>query len=137
MRIHLDRIPPAGVVVKDTLGAAELDIGPELALDGPLAAEAHVERITNAVHVELELTGNVTLTCTRCLADIKKRLEKHLTLDYVVEPRQRDIDLDPEIREELIMDIQLKNLCAPDCKGLCARCGANLNEGGCACTKTS
>lgn len=137
MRIKLDRIPPAGVVVNDTIGAAELDLGPEMTLETPIAAEAQVHRITNAVHVELELTGAVVLSCTRCLNDIRKRLEKHLTLDYVVEPRQREIDLDPEIREELIMDIQLKNLCRPDCKGLCVRCGANLNEGNCACTRTS
>jgi uncharacterized protein len=43
------------------------------------------------------------------------------------------IDLDPAIREELILQTPEYPLCAPGCRGLCARCGADLNRGPCAC----
>ena len=47
--------------------------------------------------------------------------------------RSRTIDLDQDIREEIILDYPIKPLCNPDCKGLCPKCGKNLNEGGCNC----
>ena len=50
--------------------------------------------------------------------------------------RSRTIDLDQDIREEIILDYPIKPLCRPDCKGLCPRCGKNLNEGGCSCGVT-
>jgi uncharacterized protein len=134
MKINPDSIPFEGMLVEEDISAKELDLDiPEISLRGPLKARAVLSRITNAVHVELELSGEICLSCTRCLIEFRKPLEQHLRLDYAVEPRQREIDLDPDIREELIFGFQIKNLCKPDCKGLCVKCGANLNEGACAC----
>ena len=39
----------------------------------------------------------------------------------------------PLIQAALLVDLPLVPLCVDDCKGLCPRCGANLNEGSCAC----
>jgi len=43
------------------------------------------------------------------------------------------LDLSDALREYLLMAEPLKPLCKPDCAGLCATCGANLNEGACGC----
>jgi uncharacterized metal-binding protein YceD (DUF177 family) len=43
------------------------------------------------------------------------------------------IDLAPAVWEELVIAAPSKYTCREDCKGLCNRCGANLNEGACAC----
>ncbi len=43
------------------------------------------------------------------------------------------IDLDPMIFEQIALQIPLKALCFESCKGLCPRCGANLNRGSCGC----
>ena len=45
-------------------------------------------------------------------------------------------DLDEIIREELILNMDMTVLCSEDCKGLCPRCGKNLNEGDCGCDRT-
>jgi len=47
-------------------------------------------------------------------------------VDYV-------IDLEPIIRENLLINIPMKIVCSDNCKGLCPVCGQNLNEFNCKC----
>ena len=43
------------------------------------------------------------------------------------------IDLDEIVREQILLALPTRQLCAEDCKGLCPSCGANLNEKACGC----
>jgi uncharacterized protein len=43
------------------------------------------------------------------------------------------LNLDEQIRQQLVMNLPIQILCAPDCRGLCPHCGANLNQGNCGC----
>jgi uncharacterized protein len=43
------------------------------------------------------------------------------------------IELDELVLNNIIVSLPLKNLCKPDCKGLCPVCGQNLNSGECSC----
>jgi uncharacterized protein len=45
------------------------------------------------------------------------------------------VDITEPIRQVLILAVPLKPLCAETCRGLCASCGANLNETGCDCKR--
>ena len=45
----------------------------------------------------------------------------------------KTIDLDPLVREQVLLALPMHALCSEDCKGLCGSCGQNLNEGRCAC----
>lgn len=45
----------------------------------------------------------------------------------------RVIDLDPIIREQLLLALPMSAVCTDDCKGLCSVCGQNLNEKPCGC----
>jgi uncharacterized protein len=45
----------------------------------------------------------------------------------------RTIDLDPLVREQVLLALPMHAQCSEDCKGLCGSCGQNLNEGRCAC----
>jgi uncharacterized protein len=44
-------------------------------------------------------------------------------------------DIYPRVKEAIILEMPMKFLCSEDCRGLCAKCGANLNEGDCGCAK--
>jgi uncharacterized protein len=48
----------------------------------------------------------------------------------------KEIDLMPFVHEQAILALPTRPLCAEDCRGLCARCGANLNAGACGCPAT-
>lgn len=45
----------------------------------------------------------------------------------------RQIDLDPILREQVLLALPMDAVCREDCKGLCSQCGQNLNEQQCAC----
>ena len=46
------------------------------------------------------------------------------------------LDVDALVRDELFVHMPMKVLCRSDCKGICNRCGANLNHGTCGCDVT-
>jgi uncharacterized protein len=93
-------------------------------------------------HVETAVRAE----CRRCLADVDTPLSLDLSLVfaaesdapegegcYVIPPRSQELDLGAAIREELLLAMPRFVECRPDCRGLCPRCGKNLNEGPCGC----
>lgn len=57
-------------------------------------------------------------------------------LGVLVLPEEK-VDTELILLEHLQLNVPMKPLCRPDCKGLCPRCGADLNEGECECEKTA
>ena len=53
--------------------------------------------------------------------------------DSYIEVQDYQLDLDELIRADILLELPTKFLCSPDCKGLCPKCGRNLNEGPCGC----
>jgi uncharacterized protein len=45
----------------------------------------------------------------------------------------KTIDLDPIVREQVLLALPMNAVCREDCKGLCTQCGQNLNEKQCGC----
>ena len=43
--------------------------------------------------------------------------------------------MDEPLREQIEMEFPVRFLCKDDCKGLCSKCGQNLNRGECSCNK--
>ena len=62
------------------------------------------------------------------------KLEKKIKLNYQL-AGEIMLDITDDIRGEIILEYPLRLLCKQDCKGLCPRCGKNLNEGDCGCKK--
>ncbi|HEY4133545.1 MAG TPA: DUF177 domain-containing protein [Gemmatimonadaceae bacterium] len=97
------------------------------------------------------IEGDVALDCSRCLnpASAHVRDETHLiyaepggeeTDDpdvYLLDPNARELDLRPAIREQWLLAAPSYTLCRDECKGLCPRCGTDLNAGACNCEEKS
>jgi uncharacterized protein len=93
------------------------------------------------------ISGDVTVDCRRCLKEAHGHVEDEshiiysepdeLTEDdpdvYPIEAGANELDLRPAIREEWLLAQPRYVLCRDDCKGLCPRCGKDLNEGPCDC----
>lgn len=95
--------------------------------------------------------GSFTATCDRCLEPYTDSLivefnevfasNKDLSKDYEVVGENEDIhyfsgdeiDLTETLRDSVLLALPMKNLCAMECKGLCAQCGVNLNNTTCNC----
>ena len=137
MRIDANQVSAEGLILFEEFSPEKLDLETEIIkFRSPLKVKAVISRITNAVSISLSLEALIVATCSRCLAENELKLKKDVTLNYLAGKEEHIIDLDPQIREEIILDYPLKPLCSPDCKGLCFKCGKNLNEGGCSCGTT-
>lgn len=55
--------------------------------------------------------------------------------DEVISVPDGTADLSQVFREDVLLDLPAKFLCREDCKGLCPRCGKDLNEGECSCDR--
>lgn len=128
--------------------------GLEYRFDSAILAKAYVSWHVEYVLAKVEVEGETILPCSRCLVPV--RFAIHESFDYLfssrlpaearqegegdgneevlpLNPWEDTLDLAPQVWEVLIMSLPAAVLCREDCKGLCPQCGANLNEGDCAC----
>lgn len=124
-----------------------------LAADWPVGVEASfgLDRTGDLVSVRGRLRSSARLECVRCLrtfdlpltvdltvvadrAGGRGRLEEQLEADdYMMFHDGRQLDLREQVRESLLLELPITPHCREDCRGLCPRCGAELNEGSCGC----
>jgi len=137
VKIFINQVPPGGLLLEEEIKPAELDLETELIkYRSGLKVKAFVSRAINAIIVELDIQALLSAPCSRCLTEFRWQFNKNTRLSYTFDSSTSFIDLNPDIREEVMLDYPIKPLCGPDCKGLCVICGKNKNEGGCNCGST-
>lgn len=77
-----------------------------------------------------ELTKNISFSVKKVV--VEKLQNENDDDDYIV-VSNRVLDLDELVNEEVALNLPSKILCSDDCKGLCPKCGANLNISKCDC----
>ena len=134
MKININKIPLEGLTLEEEVNPAKLDLDTDIVkFRDPVKITAQVSKITNALTADLTLNFSLYMDCSCCLNGFKAEFKKNLQLNYSVSNLEPVIDLNPDIRDEIILDYPMRPLCSIDCKGLCFRCGKNLNEGKCNC----
>lgn len=138
--------------------ALPLPADPEaVRLEGPVQVEADLVHTGAEILADLLARARVRLHCARCLSPFVVPLEARALETYrpgrapegagtmgeeltevedgkevrFVEGDQ--INLAPALASSLALELPMKPLCSPQCKGLCPRCGQNLNQGSCRC----
>lgn len=164
MQIRVTDLPAEGVQVTDRIdprqlpGLVALEENDTCVFKGPLTVRLRVIPNAGMFQAEGHIRGTASLTCSRCLAladtplnnafmlsfartipgdDTDSRSETHeLQAEElgVVLFEGDDIDFRDVLQEQVIMAIPMQPLCRTDCRGLCVRCGTNLNDGSCGCT---
>ena len=133
-----------------------------LQIDYPLNVESSFPRVTfagpvrirgeirnNAGYISVDFTAELDYRtyCDRCMIPVERSLsipfkktaapkgtlEREDDNDDYILIEENMIDADSLLEEALILDFPTKHLCREDCKGLCCRCGKDLNEGPCGC----
>jgi uncharacterized protein len=100
------------------------------------------------IAVKGEIEVFLIMLCDRCLEevevpirasvnrvfDLKKTEEERIAdLDETVYLERGILDTDKLVYSEILLNLPMKVLCSEDCKGICNRCGTNLNHGTCDC----
>ena len=126
---------------------AEEELYGERPFQGPVKVQGKLENKADVFYLTAAVSVPVSTRCARCGKPVEyvKKLDLALVITqtvsgddlaedvYVVEGDS--FELDDIVREELLLHMELTVLCKEDCKGLCPRCGANLNDGPCGCKR--
>lgn len=163
MRIHIEDIPAEGLELKLQPAdnwfhqlALEAFNG-RLTMEAPLEAVLHLTRSERTVTIDGEIHATLQGTCDRCNEAYREEaripVEQYLIPHSPREERtvgaeevqlnEEDVsfstykppyvELDPILREQIVLEEPIQHLCRPDCRGLCPHCGVNLNQQSCDC----
>ncbi|HFC97900.1 MAG TPA: DUF177 domain-containing protein [Thermosulfurimonas dismutans] len=151
LRIPLEDIPPEGLKL-------EFEEGPELLADcfplkRALVARVFLKKQGIDVKAKGRVRTTVELTCDRCLERFELEIDEEFEVEFrplaslplreetqlsredleVIFYDGEAVPVDELVREQVILAVPYKKLCREDCRGLCPRCGKNLNQGPCGC----
>jgi len=136
------------------IAADEIDLDTDnVKLTGEARMSGKVTRHIVETVVEGDINARIEIDCTRCLKPVETELDipfsvsytspEHYTDEKETELHQGDLDLaiseDDRIdlkevaREQILLNLPEQVLCTEDCKGLCAKCGADRNLINCNC----
>ncbi|MDW7667483.1 MAG: DUF177 domain-containing protein [Bacillota bacterium] len=116
----------------------------------PIEISLQLFKVDDDINGNIEITFEYTEECSRCLKkytnEIKDKVEVFITsskdefnadsIDYYNLLLEKDeINVEDLVKEIFNINRPLKPLCSTKCKGLCPKCGANLNEEDCNCKK--
>ena len=115
----------------------------------PMKVKGEITNTAGYMRMTLTMSVDYTAECARCLApvsgcfslDLEKTVATREVLGDLDENRLDDyaiiddgfLDMDEPLLEQLEMEFPVRFLCKEDCRGLCQKCGHDLNDGDCGC----
>ncbi|WP_375431184.1 DUF177 domain-containing protein [uncultured Friedmanniella sp.] len=116
------------------LGIAVIGVPP----GSPVELDVRLESVVEGVLVTGIATVEVRGECVRCLGEVSDSMEIDIQELFVYPGNEAEedeasrlegdlLDLEPLLRDGVVLDLPFRPLCREDCEGLCVECGANLN----------
>lgn len=155
MKININDIPDAGLSLQLSEDGGNLEklAGGKLEFEflSPVDANLDITRTGLNIFISGVLRTKLRLNCGRCLKEFDYDVQSDLALFYTIESEQEkekelkpadmdvnyiqgeEIDTDEVLLAQLALEVPMQPLCTPECKGLCPKCGADLNLGPCGC----
>ena len=148
MKIIISDIPDEGLV----LDLEEKFESEEVSLLSPVRAHLELTKEHSEVIVEGGLNAELEFACSRCLKKFRRVMDVPVNVVYHSVKELGDdrhglkddemdtgfyqgdeLDLQELIREQIMLNIEMKPLCDENCRGICSQCGTDLNTGTCSC----
>ena len=147
MRLDLRNIihvPEASKPFRFQMDLSDLEFYGKHLITRPVQIEGSVTNHAGALVLEGTASSLLDLACDRCGKEFsrEKVVELNCLLATELEDEEHDeiyliegneVDLEEVAGTAFILAMDTKNLCSDNCKGLCAKCGADLNNGPCGC----
>lgn len=138
--------PGASVSFHTSVDLSDLRFGTCRPAREPIQAIGTVRNTAGVLVLSGSLTTRLYGVCDRCAREFQRDVTFPMEAVLVAELSNEEnedewvfqlegdsADLDDIITTTFVLNMDSKLLCKPDCKGLCCRCGANLNDGPCGC----
>lgn len=124
-------------------------LGLEKPFYGKSKSFVNLNKLHDQIILSVKTQFKVKYQCDRCGKEFNSKLKSEYDMVYLMneEPAETDsiyvtylsrtadkINLDNDVREFAMLSVPMKKLCKDNCKGLCYKCGADLNDGPCKCS---
>ena len=150
------------LVINETIAPGTIDYGIGLRQTTPLPVEGRADLLVEHrdagsqvedIRLRAAYSAGFEIPCARCIEPVPLTLAGDF--DLIFRPEEADADpgehaitpdeteigyyqksglsLEDVVREQVLLSLPGRTLCKPDCKGLCPRCGQNLNLATCSC----
>jgi uncharacterized protein len=131
------------VHVDEAVEGLELELS-RVPADQPIEADLLLESVVEGILVTGPLQGSMRFSCARCLKTFDQPFSLEVNELFAAQVEAGDdeypldpegaIDIEPMVRDAVLLSMPFSPLCRPDCAGLCARCGGDRNLGECTCS---
>lgn len=114
----------------------------------PVHVQIQVDNSGDSLLVRGQIESELDVQCDRCLTPFPYPVHINYEDEWVYAPQateeqsenamlfdKDDIDLTERILEQIILELPMRFICSPQCKGLCSSCGENLNHESCNCVQ--
>ena len=118
----------------------------EVPSDAPVHIDVLLESLVEGILVSGPISGTITYRCARCLKRFHEAFRLEVTELFARGASEDDdeyplvegaIDLEPMVRDAVVLSMPFAPLCRQDCLGLCERCGGDRNLEECSCPPRS
>lgn len=127
-----------------TLDLSETEIDGVKPFQSAVQVTGQADSNTEGVTLSMRAVFDYCTPCDRCAEPVESNMDYRFNHALVLELNNEDnedyilvenyeLDLAELVRADILLELPTKNLCSPDCKGLCPKCGINLNSGSCEC----
>ena len=126
------------------LDLSDMEFNGTKPLNTPVRVSAKAVNRAGVVNLAISAMFDYTAPCDRCgeetITSFDYGFDHTLVLslegenegDYIETP-DYNLDLDELVTSDILLELPWKHLCSDDCKGICPKCGANLNKTVCKC----
>ncbi len=163
LQIYIGDITEEGLDLYQRVDAADIPLLNAATGDGaidfvrPIQVRVHASLAGETIMIDGTASFKVCMQCGRCLEPFDMNMKTDFSstampeIPSVIDPEAANdielaaddidviaymgdrIDLSDEIAQQIIMALPIKPLCRDACKGLCSRCGEDLNQTSCRC----
>lgn len=142
--------PDSVLPFETMLDLHDLQFGGSYPVTEAVRAQGSVRNTAGVLLLQATLETTLHGNCDRCAAEFEREISYQVQAVLTRELENEDeadewtflleddkADLDDILTTAFVLNMDSKLLCKPDCKGLCFRCGKNLNDGTCGCRPES
>ncbi len=166
MLIEIQELELHPVEFREEFSPGVIDLGRDLHQRSSLRSEGRADlveehhgkhKVIQDIRLKGKLDTSIEVACARCLEPVVYDVTRSFELLYrplgsdagheelSVTDAEAEIGyyqgkgllLEDTLREQVLLAVPLKTVCREECKGLCAHCGKNLNEGPCSCAPSA
>jgi len=149
MKILISEIPDEGL----ELTVDEALQSDAIKLTSPVKGHLSITKTGSEILVHGEITANAELECSRCLKHYTSEINAPVTVVYHPADELKaegkhevredeletgfysgdELEMKELLEEQLLLNVSMKPLCSESCKGICPKCGTDLNVNKCSC----